>query len=49
MEVNLVNGKDLKLDHYEIILEMDGMTMEVTVTPDGKKVDGGAAPKKDAK
>src|SRR5262249_39130788 len=43
MEVNLVNGKDLKLDHYEVILDIDGLTMEVTVTPDGKKVEGGEA------
>jgi hypothetical protein len=42
MEVNLVNGKNLKLDHYEIILETDaGKSMEVTVSPDGKKVGGG--------
>ena len=41
MEVNLVNGKNLKLDHYEVTLEMaDGKTREVTVTPDGKKVGG---------
>src|SRR5262249_42217057 len=41
MEVNLVNGKNLKLDHYEVILETaDGKTREVTVTPDGKKIGG---------
>jgi hypothetical protein len=41
MEVNLVTGKNLKLDHYEVTLEMaDGKTREVTVTPDGKKVGG---------
>jgi uncharacterized membrane protein YkoI len=47
MEVNLVTGKNLKLDHYEVILEMDGKTIEVTVSPDGKKVEGGAAEKKE--
>ncbi len=50
MEVNLVSGKDLKLDHYEVILEMaDGKTREVTVTPDGKKVGGGGDEKKKKK
>jgi hypothetical protein len=50
MEVNLVKGKDLKLDHYEVILETaDGKTTEVTVSPDGKKVGGGAGEKKDKK
>jgi hypothetical protein len=41
MEVNLVDGKKLTLDHYEIIIETDGKSMEITVTPDGKKVGGG--------
>jgi hypothetical protein len=41
MEVNLVNSKDLKLDHYEVTVEMaDGKSREVTVSPDGKKVGG---------
>jgi hypothetical protein len=48
MEVNLVTGKNLKLDHYEVILETaGGTTMEVTVSPDGKKVGGGEGKKKD--
>jgi hypothetical protein len=46
MEVNLVNGKNLKLDHYEVILETAGKTREVTVSPDGKKVGGGDDKKK---
>jgi hypothetical protein len=36
MEVNLVTGKNLKLDHYEATLETGGKTVEVLVTPDGK-------------
>jgi len=50
MEVNLVNGKDLKLDHYEITIESaEGKTMEVTVSPDGKKVGGEGGDKKEKK
>jgi hypothetical protein len=42
MEVNLVSGKKLTLDHYEVILETaERTTMEVTVSPDGKKIGGG--------
>ena len=49
MEVNLVTGKNLKLDHYEVVLEMDGKTFEVTVTPDGKEVARGPTEKKEKK
>src|SRR5260370_22582744 len=42
MEVNLVSGKDLKLDHYEVILVMaEGKTRDATVTQDGEKAEGG--------
>ena len=49
MEVNLVMGKKLTLDHYEVILETNGKTMEVTVSPDGTKVGNGADESKDKK
>jgi hypothetical protein len=50
MEVNLVSGKKLTLDHYEVMLETsDRKTIEVTVSPDGKKVEGGTAEQKKAK
>jgi len=50
MEVNLVTGKNLKLDHYEVILETaDRKTLEVAVSPDGTKIEGDELDKKKSK
>jgi uncharacterized membrane protein YkoI len=41
MEVNKVKDKKETPDHYEVILQTGGRTMEVTVSLDGKTIKGG--------
>jgi uncharacterized membrane protein YkoI len=44
MEVNKVKGKDEKPDHYEVLLvTADKKKLEVTVSLDGKSIQGGKA------